>query len=214
MNATGGVEIGTERAQRMSAEQGVPSIFFINKLDKEHADFARCVEAINRKFKKNCVLVTYPVGQESSFKGVVNLVTRHGIEGLQESDKQAAKAAIDRLAEAVAETDDALLEKYLDKGELAPDELKEALKKAICACKIHPILCGSATKNMGVKELLDFMAEFMPAPSDRPQAEASKADGSGRVALKLDPNGPFAALVFKTLSDPFLGQISIFKIFS
>ncbi len=216
VDATGGVEIGTEKAQRMSCEENVPSMFFINKLDKEHADFDRCVDGITRKFRKSCVLVSYPIGQESSFKGTVNLITREGIDGLPEHDKSAAKAAIDTLSEAVAETDDALLEKYLDKGELSADELKSALKKAIAAGKIHPIICGSSTKNVGIDELLDFIINFLPSPADKPQSEAAKpgTDGLDRVSVKLDPNGPFSAFVFKTLSDPFLGQISIFKVLS
>ena len=214
VNATGGVEIGTERAQRMSGEKGVPSIFFINKLDKEHADFSRCVDAIIRKFRKNCVVVAYPIGEQASFKGVVNLITREGMNGLAEGDTQAVKAALDALSEAVAETDDALLEKYLDKGELSVEELKGALKKAVCEGTIHPILCGSSTKNIGVKELLSFIVDFLPSPADRPQIEVAKPDDTGRVMLKLDAGGPFAALVFKTLSDPFLGQISIFKVLS
>jgi elongation factor G len=214
VNATGGIEIGTEKAQRMCGDKGVSSIFFVNKLDKEHADFDKCVEAIGKKFRKNCVVVTYPVGREGSFRSVVNLLTRQGVDALSGDDKDAAQDAINKLSEAVAETDDALLEKYLEKGELSADELKSALRKAIADGKIHPILCGSSSKNIGIKELIDFIANYLPSPADRPQVEAAKPDGSGSTMLKLDPNGPFAALVFKTLSDPFIGQISIFKVFS
>jgi elongation factor G len=214
VNATGGVEIGTEKAQKMSAEKGVPAVFFINKLDKEHADFNKCVDAIAKKFKKGCVVITYPVGREASFKGVANLLTRQGLDALSGDDKAGAEAAMGKLAEAVAETNDALLEKYLDKGELAADELKDALKKAIAEGKIHPVLCGSSTKNIGVKELLDFIVNYLPSPADRPETEITKADGTTKAALKLDAAEPFAGLVFKTLSDPFLGQISIFKVFS
>ena len=214
VDATGGVEIGTERAQRMSGNKGVPSIFFVNKLDKEHADFTKCVEMIVKKFRKSCVMVAYPIGEQSAFKGVVNLITREGMDGLADADKQAVKAAVDALSEAVAETDDALLEKYLEKGELSPEELKGALKKAVAEGKMHPILCGSSTKNIGVKELLSFIVDFLPSPADRPQVEAAKPGEGGKVMLKLDPAAPFAALVIKTLSDPFLGQISIFKVLS
>ena len=214
VNATGGVEIGTEKAQRMSGEKLVPSMFFINKLDKEHADFDKCVDAIGKKFRKNCVVITYPVGREAAFKGVVNLLTRQGLDALSGDDKAGAEAALGKLSEAVAETDDALLEKYLEKGELSADELKDALKRAIAEGKIHPILCGSSTRNIGIKDLLDFIINFLPSSADRPQTEVAKSDGTGRVMLKLDPGAPFAALVFKTLSDPFLGQISIFKVFS
>ncbi|MBU0894998.1 MAG: elongation factor G [Candidatus Omnitrophica bacterium] len=216
VNSTGGVEIGTEKAQRMSCEKGVPSMFFINKLDKDHSDFNKCIESITRKFRKSCVLVAYPAGEKSSFKGVVNLITGQGLDTLADSDKAAAQAAIDTLSEAVAETDDALLEKYLEQGKLSADELKNALKKSIADGTIHPIMCGSSTLNIGVKELLDFMVEYLPSPAERPQTEATRpgSDGAERFAVKLDPNGPFSGFVFKTLSDPFLGQISIFKVFS
>ncbi|MFH1190535.1 MAG: elongation factor G [Candidatus Omnitrophota bacterium] len=216
VNSTGGVEIGTEKAQRMSCEKGVPSMFFINKLDKERSDFKKCVDGITKKFRKSCVLVAYPIGEESSLKGTVNLITLQGIDALGDSDKSAAKAAVDALSEAVAETDDALLEKYLDKGELAQDELKAALKKAIAAGTLHPIMCGSSTQNIGVKELLEFIAEYLPSPADSHQTEATRpgSEGTERFAVKLDPAGPFSAFIFKTLSDPFLGQISIFKVFS
>jgi len=214
VNATGGIEIGTERAQRMSKEKGVPCVFFINKLDKEYADFNKCVEAISKKFGKNCVAVTYPVGRESSFSGVVNLLAYQDKTDISEEDRLRIKSAKDALSEAVAETDDALLEKYLEKGELSPEELNAALRKAVVEGRVAPILCGSASKVIGVKELLDAVAAYLPSPADRPQTEGTKPDSSEKVAVELKSSGPFSALVFKTLSDPYLGQISMFKVFS
>lgn len=214
VNATGGVEIGTERAQKMSKERGVPCVFFINKMDKEHADFNKCVEALKKKLGKACAIITYPVGEESSFKAVANLLTRQGVDGLSDSDKANAKAAIDALSESVAETDDSLLEKYLDKGELSAEELKGAFKKAIAEGKVYPILCGSSTKNIGVKELLDVIINYFPSPVDRPKVEATKPDSQEKITVETSASAPFSALVFKTLSDPFIGQISMFKVFS
>ncbi len=214
VNAGSGLEIGTERAQKMSKEKGVPCVFFVNKLDKEHADFDRCIESMRKKFGKNCVMVTYPVGAEASFKGVANLLTRQGLDQLSDSDKGKAEAHVDALAEVVAETDDALLEKYLEKGELSADELKAAFKKGILEGKIYPVLCGAATRNIGVKELLDVIINYLPSPLERPNVEAQKPDSDDKVIIETKPNGPFSALVFKTLSDPFIGQISIFKVFS
>ena len=209
VNPADGIEIGVERGFKMSAEKSMPVIFFVNRLDKENADFDKCVDAINKKFGKSCVAVTYPIGSSSLLKGVVNLLTRDGIDAVPE-----ATLALDALSESVAETDDALLEKYLEKGELSKEELSAALKKAMAEGKVYPILCGSATKNIGVKELVDFIVNYFPSPLDRPKVEATDAASSGKVALEMNANGPFAALVIKTLSDPFLGQISIFKIFS
>ncbi|MCM8790463.1 MAG: elongation factor G [Candidatus Omnitrophica bacterium] len=214
MSATGGIEIGTERGHKMSVAANVSSVFFVNRLDKENADFGKCVEALRKKFGKGCVAITYPLGQETSLKGVVNLITRQGIDALPDSDKTAAQSVYENLCEAVAETDDVLLEKYLDKGELTPEELKGALRKAVAENRIYPIFCGSAEKNIGVKELLDFIVNYMPSPLDKKEVEAVKVDSAERVKIAVDPNSPFSALVFKTLSDPFLGQISIFKVFS
>jgi elongation factor G len=214
VNAAGGIEIGTERAFRMAKEHGVPCFFFINMLDKEHSNYDKCFDDINNKFRKHCVPVDYPIGKESSFKDVANVITQKGAESLDDAQKSHFKALLDSLAETVAETDDALLEKYLDKGELSPEELTQALKKGLNTGDISPILCGSATRNIGVKELLDFIVDYLPSPADRAAIEVTKPESGDKISLGADPGKPFAALVFKTLSDPFLGQISIFKVFS
>ncbi|MDO8535747.1 MAG: elongation factor G [Candidatus Omnitrophota bacterium] len=214
VNATGGIEIGTERAFRLAKEKGVPCFFFINMLDKEHSNYDKCFDDINNKFRKHCVPVDYPIGKESSFKGVANVITQKGAESLDDAEKSHFKALGDSLAETVAETDDSLLEKYLDKGELSAEELTQALKKGLNTGDVSPILCGSATRNIGVRELLDFIVDYLPSPADMPKTEATKPESGDKIALDADPNKPFAALVFKTLSDPFLGQISIFKVFS
>lgn len=214
VNATGGIEIGTERGYKMARAKGVPCVFVINKMDKEHADYDKCFDAITKKFGKQCIPVTFPIGKESAFKGVVNLMTRQGVDGLAGDDKDNAQLAISSLSEAVAETDDVLLEKYLEKGELTPDELKEALKKALAEGSVSPILVTSAAKPLGVKELVDFIVNYFPSPLDRPKIDAAKPDSSERIGIAPDPGRPFSALIFKTLSDPFIGQISILKVFS
>lgn len=214
VNAAAGIEIGTERAFRMAREKGVPCFFFINMLDKERADYNKCFESIKNKFRKHCVPVDYPIGKESDFKDVASVITGKGAESLQDAEEARFRALGDILAETVAETDDVLLEKYLDKGELAAGELTQALRKAVNTSDISPILCGSTTHNIGIKELLEFIIEYFPLPIDRPKVEATKPDLSEKRVIEMNPNGPFSGLVFKTLSDPFLGQISIFKVFS
>jgi len=214
VNATSGIEIGTERAYRMAKEKGVPCIFFINMLDKEHSDYDKCFEDIQNKFRRHCVAVDAPIGKESAFKEVASVVMPKNIDKFSDSDKAHLKRLIDGLTETVAETNDALLEKYLDKGELGAEELSGALNKAIRDGAITPILCGSARKSIGIKELLDTIVNFLPSPADRPKVDAVKQDNSEKVSLEPNPNAPFAALVFKTLSDPFLGQISMFRVFS
>ncbi len=214
VNATSGIEIGTERAYRMAMEKGVPCIFFINMLDKERSDYDKCFDDIKRKFRKHCVAVDMPVGKESSFKDVVNILHRKGLESLADAEKSHAKGLTDELSEAVAETDDALLEKYLDKGELSVEELDSAFKKAVIKGDVTPILCGSAVRNVGIKELLDIIVNYLPSPADRPAASGIKAETSEKVTAAMRSDAPLSALVFKTLSDPYLGQISMFKVFS
>jgi elongation factor G len=214
VNAAGGVEIGTERAYKSSSERGASILFFINKIDKEYADFNRCFEAIKKKFGKGCIALTYPDGEASALKGVANLLTRRGLDGLSEEHKDIARGYADALSEAVAETDDALLEKYLDKGELSADELKGALKKGIAEGRLYPVVCGAATRNIGIRELLDTIIDYLPSPNEKSGVEASRPDGAEKIKVEMSSRGPFSALVFKTLSDPFIGQISIFKVFS
>ena len=214
VNATSGIEIGTERSYRMAMEKGVPCIFFINMLDKEHSDYDKCFEDIKKKFRKHCVAVDVPVGKESTLKSVVNIVNRKELDALSDADKSHAKRLADELAEVVAETDDALLEKYLDKGDLLPEELDSAFKKAVIKGEITPILCGSSLRNIGTKELLDMIVNYLPSPADRPAVEGVKPDTQDKVAVAMKSDGPLAALVFKTLSDPYLGQISMYKVFS
>jgi len=214
VNGAEGIEIGTERAFRLAKEKGVPCFFFINMLDKEHSDYDKCYDDINNKFRKHCVPVDYPIGKESSFKDVASVITQKGAESLDDAQKSHFKALGDSLAETVAETDDVLLEKYLDKGELSAEEIAQALSKGLNTGDISPILCGSATRNIGVKELLDFIIDYLPSPADMTKTEVTKPESGDKVSLEADPNKPFAALVFKTLSDPFMGQISMFKVFS
>ncbi|MFA6321811.1 MAG: elongation factor G [Candidatus Omnitrophota bacterium] len=214
VNATGGIEIGTERSYRMAMEKGVPCMFFINMLDKEYSDYDKCFEDIKKKFRKHCVAVDVPVGKEAALKDVVNIVNRKGLDTLTDADKEHAKNLGDELAEAVAETDDSLLEKYLDKGELSVEELDKAFKKAVVKGEVTPILCGSAIKGIGIRELLDMIVSYLPSPADRPAVEAVKTDSSEKMSVAVKADGPFTGLIFKTLSDPFLGQISIFKVFS
>lgn len=214
VNGTSSIEIGTEKSYRMAKEYGVPCLFFVNMLDKEHSDYDKCFEDIKKKFRKHCVAVDYPVGKESAFKDVVSVITRKGIEGLSDVDKSRVASLSNELAESVAETDDALLEKYLEKGELSPEELSAAFRKAMSAGEVTPIMAGSAVKNVGIKELLEMIVSYLPSAVERPAAEATKPDSGEKMKLEPSVSGPFAAIVFKTLSDPYIGQISMFKVMS
>ncbi len=215
VNSTAGIEIGTERAWKLSSEKGIPVVIFINKLDKEHADFEKCIKAIKKKFGTKAAVVNYPVGRESSFSAVVDIMSPENIASLSGDDaKAAARVSYESLCESVAESNDALLEKYLEKGELTGEELKSNFKKGLLEGKVVPILSGSSTKNKGVKELLDFLINQMPSPLDVPPPQGANAESGEAINIEPKPEAPFSGLVFKTLSDPYLGQISMLRIFS
>jgi len=213
VNATSGVEIGTNKAFKIAAENNLPSIVFVNRLDKEHADFTKTIESLEKKIGKKCVVLYYPVGQESSFKGLVNLATKEGINELEGDDKEIAEKLAKSFIENVAESDDALIEKYLDKGELSKEEIIPALKKGIIDGSIIPVVAGSAIKNIGIKELTENIIEDLPSPSDIAPKKAINPKNNEEISVSPgDPN--FSAQVFKTISDPYVGQISIFRVYS
>ena len=214
MNAASGIEIGTNKALRLIEERNLPTVIFINKIDKEHADFEKCIDALKEKLGKKLALISYPIGKESSFSGVANLITKDGLDNLSGDDKANAEKLSESLIENVAESDDRLLEKYLDKGALEPAELESALEKAILEGKVIPVMAGSAARGVGVKELLDCIIKYMPSPSDAPAREATDLKTGEKIKVDSKENDFFSAQVFKTISDPYVGQISIFRVFS
>ena len=213
VNAVSGVEVGTESMIKLLNREDMPLVVFINMMDKESADFDKCVGGLNAKIKKDVAVMEYPIGKASSFDGSVNLLTKDGLDKISGEQKSRAQDLSSSLTEAVAESDDALLEKYLDKGELSKEEISGAFRKGVVSRKIVPVLVGSATKNLGVKELLDAIVGFLPSPLDRPPVEAVSLIDDKPIKLEPNPDGPFAAQVFKTISDPYVGQITVFKIF-
>jgi len=192
-----GLEIGTERAWEMLDTKGAPRAIFINRLDKENADFYKVVSEIQERFGKKCIPIQVAVGSEVSFKGGASVLNDDELKSAGASDDDISKARVfkDALIEAAAETDDKLIEKYLDSGELSKEEFNTGLKKAISTGQIIPILCGCATKDLSIKPLLDLIVDYMPAPD-------AKSDE------------PFSGFVFKAISDPYVGQLSIFRVVS
>ena len=213
VNAIGGIENGTQRALKLTGRLNVPSMIFINRLDRENADFGKCINALTERLGKKCVVLTYPIGSEASFKGVVDLMSKENIGELGAEEKAAAEKLAESLVENVAESDDKLLEKYLDKGELAKEEIEPALTKAILEGKIIPIMVGSAAKGIGVNELIDFILSDMPSPDEMPPKEAVDGKTNEKISVSTKDDF-FSAQVFKTVSDPYVGQISIFRIIS
>jgi len=213
INASSGVQVGTEAMMKLIRKENLPSIVFINRMDKDDADFNKCVESVRSKIKRGLAVVGYPIGKGSSFKGIANLLTKEGIDKLSGDDKTQADKLSNSLTETVAESDDALLEKYLEKGELSKDEITSTFRKGIVSGKIAPVFAGSAINNLGVKELLDAIVNFLPSPIDRPPVEAVNGSNNEPIKVETKADGPFAAQVFKTISDPYVGQISVLKIF-
>ena len=214
LNAAYGVETGTNQAFKFLKRNNLPFIVFVNKMDKENADFIKCMDGLQKKFGKRCVIVGYPIGNEASFKGVANLLTREGLDRLESDDKDKAMAEALSLVEGVAESDDALLEKYLEQGELSTDEIEVAFKKGVCEGKIIPVIAGSALLDIGIKDILSVVTNYLPSPADRGPKEVLSGKDNEKIQLELTKDGPFSAHVFKTISDIYVGQMTIFKIYS
>ncbi|MFB0527925.1 MAG: elongation factor G, partial [bacterium] len=205
--AFSGVEIGTEKKWEYVQKSKKPSIIFINRMDKENADFAKVQKSLKEKLTPNVAPVSIPIGSGTNFSGVINLITNKAIvEGkeVEIPEEMAAKTKEyrEKLIEVIASSEDTLIEKYLEGQELSPEETKSALKKGIVEHKIVPVLCGSGLQNIGIDQLLDFLVEYAPSPTE--------VEGE----VKIDPNGPFSALVFKTFSEPHLGIINYLRIYS
>ncbi len=214
LDAIAGIEVGTERVWELLSGHNLAALFFINKLDKENAEFVSCVESLKRQFGQGCVPIQYPVGLASTFKAVVSLLSEKEIESLTRQDKEQAVKFRDNLIETVAEKNDPLLEKYLMGITLSEEEIVNGLREAVSKREIFPIFCGSAINNIGTKELLEWIAGLTPAPDERPPKYYVDVSTKEKRIVELKGAAPFSAQVFKTISDPYVGQLTIFRIFS
>jgi len=219
--AASGVEVETEKVWNYSNELNLPRLAFINKMDRENADFFSVVDTMQEKFGKGVVPIQLPIGSQASFRGIVDLIrmkayVANGGNTLVETEipddllEQAETARL-ALMEAAAESNDELLMKYLDGEELNADEIVAGLAQGIAEAKIFPVLCGSALKNIGVRELLNAIVQYLPSPDKR------RVNGYHPVTkepLTRNCSDPFAAMVFKTTTDPFVGRLSYIKVFS
>ncbi|MFH1380732.1 MAG: elongation factor G, partial [Candidatus Omnitrophota bacterium] len=213
INAVNGVEIGTQKALKLIKERDIPALIFVNRIDKENADFDKCVEGLQEKLGKKCAVASYPIGREAGVKGVVDLVTKEHLSELEGDEKARAEKLEETLVENVAESDDVLIEEYLEKGDLPQEKIKPALKKAFLEKNIIPILAGSAMLNIGIKELIDWILEDLPSPGEAPPKEATNPKTGEKISVSPDSDF-FSAQVFKTISDLYVGQITVLKIFS
>jgi elongation factor G len=226
-DAVAGVEPQSETVWRQANKYHVPRIAFVNKMDRTGADFDRCVAMMRSRLDASPVPVQLPWGREDGFRGVIDLVEMRGIAYNDETMgadyeateipadyKDVALKAREQMVEAVSETDDQLLEKYLSGEEITNEELRAALRRATIAGRLHPVICGSAFKNKGVQPLLDSVVHYLPSPLDLPPVEGIDPDKGTPLVREPKDDQPFSALVFKIMSDPFVGQLSYFRVYS
>lgn len=208
VSAAAGVEVGTEQLWQRVKARGLPVLVFVNKMDRENADFARVLEQLRTQLGKQCVAVNVPLGAEAQFRDVVSLLG----EETPAQGKEAVDHYLGELTEAVAETDDQLTEKYLEAGKLSVEEIGSGLHQGIRAGQMVPVLAGAATQSKGILQLLDAILAYLPGPDERPASTAMK-DGQN-IELPSNAQGPLAALVFKTTADLHVGKLSHFRIYS
>lgn len=221
-----GVEVQTEKVWKFANEYNLPRLVFVNRLDRERADFFRTLESMNRRLKATLVPLEIPVGSEQDFKGVVNLLKMKAFVSSGQPSVQAEVQEIpaelaaqaqewrEKLLEAAAETDDELLAQYLEGETLEESQLIQAFRKGIVEGKVVPVLCGSATRLIGMGGLLNLVCDSLPSPADRGAMEGVGLKSKETVRRLPDLKAPFSALVFKTLTDPHVGKLSLFRVYS
>jgi elongation factor G len=222
-----GVEPQSETVWRQADKHKVPRLCFVNKLDRMGADFYKDVASIHEKLTKSAYPIQLPIGAEAGFSGIIDLLRMKAEVYLDEMGQkfeerevpadmlEKAKEYRAKVVEAIAETDENLMNKYLAGEELSLEELKTGLRKAVIASQIYPILCGSALKNKGVQFLLDAVVDYLPSPLDIKEIVAHDIDDENKeVIIHADDNEPFAALAFKVMSDPFVGRLVFFRVYS
>ena len=224
VDAVAGVEVSTEKVWEAASELSVPRLIVLNRLDRERASLERSLDSLRSVFGRTVIPIQLPIGEEKNLKGIVDLVTMRAwtypadgsgkpTEGDVPADLAgAAQTGREALIEMVAEADDALMEKFFDAGTLTQDELSGGLKRAIAASRVFPVLCTSATANIGMQPVLDALVTYVPSPVERP-LKARSAEGED-IDVPTRESGPPAAFVWKTVADPFAGRITMFRVLS
>ena len=221
VSAVEGVEVQTEVIWKAAAAMGLPRMIFVNKLDRERADFDRTLEQLRDSFGAGVAPLELPIGAEAAFHGVADLLTDTAItydsgkpvEGEIPDDMEAREHEVhDNLVEGIVVADDELMERYLEGDTPSPKELEDTLAKGVAAAQVFPVVCGSAAKMVAIDRLAKFLCEIGPSPVDRPGMTVEA--GGNTQEVPCDPNGQPLAFVFKTLADPYVGKVSIFKVLS
>ena len=225
IDSVDGVKVQTEQAWDFATDFNLPAVIFINKLDRERADFRRAFDDATESFgSPKPIIVQLPIGKESGFKGIVDLISMKAytydndgkvtVGEIPAEMLEAVETEREALIENVAEADDALIEKYLEGETLSDDEIKQTLRKGTVSRTFVPVLCGSATRNIGIDLLMDYIVNCLPSPIDRDPYQGINPADESDIERKPDADAPFSAFVFKTVADPYAGRLSIFRVVS
>ncbi|MED3647902.1 elongation factor G [Halalkalibacterium halodurans] len=226
LDAQSGVEPQTETVWRQATTYGVPRVVFVNKMDKTGADFLYSVSTLRDRLQANAHPIQLPIGAEDNFEGIIDLVdmvayfyeddlgTRTEAKEIPDEYKEQAQEYHEKLVEAAAELDEELMMKYLEGEELTKEELKAAIRKGTCNVEFYPVLCGSAFKNKGVQLMLDAVLDYLPSPLDVPAIKGHVPDTEEEAVRKPGDDQPFAALAFKVMTDPYVGKLTFFRVYS
>jgi elongation factor G len=226
LDAVAGVEPQSETVWRQADRYGVPRIVFVNKMDRTGANFYRCLEMLEERLGANAVPIQLPIGAESDFRGAIDLINMHAIIytddlGTSHEETEIPEEMVElahdwrvRLVEKVAETDDELMEKYLEVENLSDEDIRRGLRDATIATKIFPVLCGSALRNKGVQPLLDAVVDYLPSPLDVPAMTGINPETEQEEPRAVADDAPFSALAFKIVADPFIGRLAYCRIYS
>ncbi len=224
--AKGGVEPQSETVWRQADKYKVPRMVYINKMDITGADFYRVVDMLHTRLHANGVPIQLPIGHDMTFRGIIDLMTMEAdvyyddlgkdmrVEEIPEDMKEEAQQYREQMVEAIASTDDALMEKYLEGEEISVEELKAALRRATIANEIVPVVCGTSYRNKGVQKLLDAVIDYMPCPTDIPAIKGVNPDSGEEEERHSSDTEPFSALAFKIMTDPFVGKLCYFRVYS
>ena len=225
-SAKGGVEPQSETVWRQASNYGVPRIAYVNKMDTVGADFFNVVDMMKSRLGANSVAIQVPIGAEDTFEGIIDLMTmkaeiyksddgkEYEITDIPAEYQEVAEARREMMIDAIAETDDDIMMKYLEGEEISIEELKAALRKAVIANQLFPVLCGSSYKNKGVQMLLDAVVDYMPAPIDIPAIKGTVPGTEEETTRPSSDDEPFSALAFKIMADPYVGKLAFFRVYS
>ena len=227
VSAVDGVKVGTEKVWQYTNEFEIPSCIFINKLDRERADFERTLENIRKNFPDKTVLAAQlPMGKEDGFKGVIDLLAMKAYLYKNDGSGAFETAAIpgefadeasayrEKLVESAVEMNDEVMERYLDGQTIKEEEIEKCLKEGVWGRKIAPVFCGAATKNIGIQALLDNLVKYSPPPTYRAEVEGLDPRSGNKITRKMSSSEPFSAFIFKTITDPFAGKLTLFRVYS